>query len=274
MALKRVFDYRQVFDNIYYPAGEPQVRLIPGIVDDIKDHWDHPFIVVKARDWNELMAITIGNEVLRYNGIAATFVIPYLPFARHDRRNDANDSNPVPWVLQLLSTVDAVTIDPHSDVSGVLPHYHQARVVALFEKHAIFENNALVAIPDAGATKKAYAWLGQRDYVQCLKTRDTKTGALSGFEIIHPEMVYDRDVVIIDDICDGGGTFIGLAEKLLEANARSLRLGVTHGLFTKGIEVIKKKFDRIYTLDCGSYSSFNKLNGSYVSDDKIGRAHV
>jgi hypothetical protein len=53
--------------------------------------------------------------------------------------------------------------------------------------------------------------------------------------------------VIVDDICDGGGTFLGLAARLGEQDAGLLTLCVTHGLFTKGVMPLLDVFDRIYT---------------------------
>lgn len=255
---RKVFYFNKVFDTMIYPAGEPHVKLKPFGRYDLTniEQWERPFIIAEASDWNGVMKVAIADEILKDNGIGATFVVPYFPFARHDRRNDSNDSSPVPWVLQLLKDVDAITIDPHSDVAGVLPHYSQREVVLEFSELGIFENDPVVVIPDAGAAKKAYSWIPKNmDYVQALKIRNPETGALSGFQVIDSNNVFTqsngmkRNAVIIDDICDGGGTFLGLADVLLEMGALSLRLGVTHGLFTKGLASLHTKFSRIYTLD-------------------------
>lgn len=45
-----------------------------------------------------------------------------------------------------------------------------------------------------------------------------------------------RIALIVDDICDGGGTFIGLAEELKRKNAGKIYLAVSHGIFSKGID--------------------------------------
>jgi ribose-phosphate pyrophosphokinase len=252
--VKKVFDYNEVFDMMFYPAGEPHIRLNADFLDENRGLRSvllsrQLTVIAGASDWNDLMTIKIGDRILKDNGITATFVVPYMPFSRHDRKNDAYDSSPMPFVLDLMASVDLVTIDPHSDVSGIFPYYPQSEVVKQFENFGIFAGNAMVAIPDAGASKKTYSWLNGRDVVQCLKKRDPKTGALSGFQIVNPEAVKSRKVVIIDDICDGGGTFLGLAEELLLAGAISIRLGVTHGLFTKGTSELNQKFSQIVTLD-------------------------
>lgn len=245
----KVFRYSDVFDTMVYPAGEPHIRLKENVYANTLKHKS---IIADCRNWNDLMAVRIGDRILKDNHLDATFVIPYLPFSRHDRKNDRFDSMPIGFVLEMLKGVDAVTVDPHSDVAGQLPSYPQSEVVNLFEEYGIFENNVVVAIPDAGATKKAYSWLDGDDVVQCYKTRDVKTGALSGFKVVDSGLVSNRNVIIIDDICDAGGTFLGLAKELKGAGALSLRLGVTHGLFTKGVQKLLNEFDQIYTLSTTS----------------------
>lgn len=248
--MRDVVYFNDVFDTMTYPAGEPHVRLRPGFIAGPADL----HVVAEAYDWNDLMNIKIADAVFRNNGITATFVVPYMPFARHDRKNDNNESIPILHVFGIMAGTRIVTIDPHSDVSGAFPHIPQSEVVGAFLRKGLFEcpgnSGPVIAIPDAGAAKKAYSWLAGMDVVQCLKTRDPKTGRLSGFQVVDPEgVVAGRDVVIVDDICDGGGTFNGLANELYGAGALNLRLAVSHGIFTKGIDVLTGNFEKIYTLD-------------------------
>ena len=55
---------------------------------------------------------------------------------------------------------------------------------------------------------------------------------------------------IVDDICDGGRTFIEIAKYLKEADSidsSRIHLMVTHGFFTKGLGVFDGLIDHIYT---------------------------
>ena len=185
----------------------------------------------------------------------ARFFVPYFPFARHDRRIDIRDGLEVYLALSLANMFDIVIADPHSDVTSVLRHIPQSASVAQFEKSGLFKDDPIVIIPDMGARNKTLGWAGTRTIVQCLKTRDPKTGRLSGFEVGRDDLG-GRPCVIVDDICDGGGTFIGLAKKLQERNAGELRLAVTHGLFTKGLDSIWEFFSEIYTF--GSVSNIKQ----------------
>ena len=52
--------------------------------------------------------------------------------------------------------------------------------------------------------------------------------------------------MIIDDICDGGATFLAIAEQI---KPKHMTLIVTHGVFSKGFAVLEKKFDEIIVSD-------------------------
>ena len=55
-------------------------------------------------------------------------------------------------------------------------------------------------------------------------------------------------ILVVDDICDGGGTFLLLAEALRKAGIdNNLELYVSHGIFSKGTDIIYKSFYPIYT---------------------------
>jgi ribose-phosphate pyrophosphokinase len=56
----------------------------------------------------------------------------------------------------------------------------------------------------------------------------------------------DKDCLIVDDLCDGGYTFITLADKLRKNGARRVYLYVSHGLFSKGFPPLFAKIDHIY----------------------------
>lgn len=58
-------------------------------------------------------------------------------------------------------------------------------------------------------------------------------------------------------LCDGGGTFIGVAEELKKHNCGKLFLFVTHGIFSRGFEELNKYFEKIYCTN-----SFNDLESN------------
>lgn len=84
------------------------------------------------------------------------------------------------------------------------------------------------------------------DVLHAEKERDPKTGKLSGFLVPERKEFKSNSVLIVDDICDGGGTFLGLAPELYDLD---LYLYVTHGIFSKGLTDLSKSFKHIYTTD-------------------------
>jgi ribose-phosphate pyrophosphokinase len=59
----------------------------------------------------------------------------------------------------------------------------------------------------------------------------------------------DKDLFIVDDICDGGGTFINIA-RIIKENEQfkgRIYLIVTHGIFSRGFEDLGEYFNGIYT---------------------------
>ena len=80
------------------------------------------------------------------------------------------------------------------------------------------------------------------------KVRDQLTGNIVRYKIVGEPV--GKNVLIIDDICDGGMTFKLLAKDLLAAGAKSVVLFVTHGLFSKGLQTLKDSgIQRIYAQD-------------------------
>jgi ribose-phosphate pyrophosphokinase len=90
--------------------------------------------------------------------------------------------------------------------------------------------------------------LYRENIIQGNKKRDPETGGLSGFD--YEGDVKGKNLLIVDDIADGSGTFIGLAQKLLEGGAKEVRLYVTHGIFSKGVDfLLNNGISHIYTTD-------------------------
>lgn len=84
--------------------------------------------------------------------------------------------------------------------------------------------------------------------INCDKKRDVSTGKLSEFKV-YSEDLEGRTCFIVDDICDGGGTFLGLSKELKKKNSGKLILIVSHGIFSKGFSELIENFDHIYFTD-------------------------
>jgi len=93
-----------------------------------------------------------------------------------------------------------------------------------------------------------------------MKERDVKTGALTSFKTTTEDLGC-QTCFIIDDICDGGGTFAGTAKMLREKGAEKVVLIVSHGIFSKGTTI--ESVDEVYTTD--SYKHVPGINCIHVA---------
>ena len=115
--------------------------------------------------------------------------------------------------------------------------------------------NPTIIVPDAGAYVRCrefdimYGGFAT-PMIQCEKHRDFATGNFTGFKM--PPLPGVGNYLIVDDICDGGGTFNLLAEEFLKdpyGKDSTLELWVSHGIFSKGVKNLHPKISKIYTTD-------------------------
>jgi ribose-phosphate pyrophosphokinase len=245
-----MLDFNRLFDVTQYPAGERHVTLKFTAVN-------YDMILMDCRNFDDLgLLVTADNILKRNNRFDIKWVIPYFPFGRHDRRNHKKDGFELGVALEMIKDIDVITMDPHSYMTEQLKYIPQKTIVhSYMEWRADWRDiNPVIVIPDQGATKKAFTWMGRYgfDYVQGVKYRDVQTGELSGFGVtegsIGIDEIINRNCLIVDDICDGGGTFLGLGQVLQSHGIQSVDLAVTHGLFTKGVDNLLSMFDEIWTI--------------------------
>lgn len=198
----------------------------------------------------EVMQLAQLALLLRETGVTARLELGYLPYARQDKAvaNDATFAlrafapmlNAMQWEMVTL-------YDPHSAVAEELIHPSQAVYFAHSAVLAMRQTDSdLICFPDAGALAKYKPLFWGIPSVSAEKIRDPSTGRVSTGAI--QGGVLDQRVMIVDDICDGGATFIGLAAKLREAGAKDVFLFVSHGLFTRGVKALTDAgISRVFT---------------------------
>jgi ribose-phosphate pyrophosphokinase len=237
--------FDELFKVMKYPAGESHIEL-----ENYPRSTGDKIIVIHDECWGfeDLGNILTANQILERLDIQPRWFIPYFPFARHDRRRDKEDGLELKIAFEMMKGLDIITADPHSDVLACeYPYVPQGYILnCINNKYDCIDGNSVFVIPDTGATKKAYEWLNGRDHAQGQKYRDPKTGKLTGFGVDWARLD-GRNCIVVDDICDGGGTFCGLGQVLKDKGADTLTLIVTHGLFTQGLDELRKYYDYIYT---------------------------
>ena len=163
-----------------------------------------------------------------------TAVIPYLGYARQDRKAKARDPISAKLVADLITTAGAdrvLTMDLHAaQIQGFfnIPVDHlYASAVFLPYIESLKLEDLVIATPDVGGSKRASTfskYLGV-PLVLCNKTRE-KANVVATMQIIGD--VKDKNVVLVDDIVDTAGTITKAANIMLEAGAKSVRAIASH----------------------------------------------
>ncbi len=239
---------------ILFPDNQPHVN-IQGIeeADEVK-------VICSITSSEKMMQLLqTANALDNLFAKKKILVIPYLMGARFDRLMQHGDSIDLKVVANLINGCGFEKVylfDVHSDVATMLID-HAVNITNKQMVEQYTKPNTVLICPDAGAAKKIgkyFDWNNNlKDIVYCSKNRDVSTGDLT-LEVLEPEVCINRNCVIIDDICDGGATFLAIAEKIKPAH---LTLIVTHGIFSKGFALLEKKFNEIIVSDsyCKDYES-------------------
>lgn len=237
-------------------------------------------IEIKSRlnNWLDLELITCAVASLRELRVKKIHLyVPYILGARSDRKFEEGGNNYLKDVIcpaiNALGCETVTCLDPHSDVlEACIKGFRKKSNLRLVEfaienisgkrfdapkfvstEQTLFDiYQPILVSPDAGASKKIYKLAEQIGYkgdiVTCSKDRD-ENGKLT--KTIVP--AYDtgplimKDYIIIDDICDGGATFINIAKELKKLyNCNKIYLIITHGIFSKGFEELSRYVDGIY----------------------------
>lgn len=244
-----------------FPGGEWDLRHVPevspneGIVTLIAD--------MRGPDANDLVKAALWADVAHRgnfgpNRLDSKFVLmlPYLPAARADRGNPIG-ATVYTRLIRALQPDRVVGLDPHSPfivqnlgMTLRLASHNDLLKEALSVNQKTYDG---IICPDKGAVERTRITaevLGLPVY-HAEKVRDFETGRLSGFKMIDDPPKTGK-LLVVDDICDGGGTFKGLAQHLSDRYDIELdRLGlwVTHGIFSGNAYELRSYYSDIMTTD-------------------------
>jgi ribose-phosphate pyrophosphokinase len=218
-------------------------------------------IYSRIRSFRDIELIICTNQALRLLGVrSVSLYVPYFLGSRSDRKFKEGGVNYLKHVIAPIinsQNFDCVlTLDPHSDVlEAVINNFEKIDNLLLVNVALsnIDRDNVVLVSPDGGALKKIYDVASKyqiSNVVTAIKHRDVITGNITHTEVPLSEERYYKDCkfVIVDDICDGGRTFIELAKAIKDkVPDAKIYLVVTHGLFTSGFDELNKYFEKIYT---------------------------
>jgi ribose-phosphate pyrophosphokinase len=252
-----------------YPAGESQVRLSKDYLEPIRIA-DEIIIVAKVASALDLVHLILLSDAIY--GLCLkkqTLRLLYLPYARADRRFVHGDCAGLQVFGKMLDAghfSKVVTLDVHSsrahdyveNLNDNAPTAYILKAIDYIQNNIVryvdggrrmngYPDGGTILLPDEGSVARyshhAFPW----PIMHCSKKRDPETGKLLKFIVPEDWEFRHGPILIVDDICDGGGTFLGIAEKLDRQRPRFLY--VTHGIFSKGFLELGRNFSGIFTTD-------------------------
>jgi ribose-phosphate pyrophosphokinase len=248
-------------EDVEYPAGEVSIKLTG--TDNIKGN---TFVIrTRLNSPSDIIRLVMAANALKEQGATTIKAfIPYFPYSRQDRvcqKGEAFSLKVICDTLESSSVDEITTYDAHSNVIATLfEERHGIRCIkfrnnsnvlevgAMIERKKLRGKDIILVCPDQGASKKTQGILDAlpifKGTVYCNKIRKL-TGNIEYIPL--RENLKGKIPFVVDDICDGGATFIALAEQLKLCEAEKPHLFVSHGVFSKGINVLLEHYESIGT---------------------------
>ena len=239
-----------------FPAGESGIQF--------KCNWHEPIdkfcISLRFESNDDLINLLLLVDAIRAEygaNIKLHLNIEYFPYARQDRVMCQGQSHSLRVIVGLIRSCkfsSILVVDPHSDVleslfpAGELTVFKQVEAIeysSVFQKYLAKAKSDIptyLVSPDEGASKKIYKIAEKYGLpvIRASKKRNPATGQI--VETVVEDIGIGDTVVrllVVDDIIDGGRTFIELAKVLLKTyNIERLGLWASHGIFSQGRDVL------------------------------------
>lgn len=231
----------------------------------------------RLRNFKDLELIICATQALKNLGIKdIELYVPYFIGGRSDRKFQDGGVHYLKQVIAPIINMQGYSkvtvIDPHSDVlESVLNSFSKKNnydfvkwALTKIDNKVDAQDRVVLISPDAGAYKKIFdlaKFFKIPNIVTANKVRDVISGAIVKTEV--PISVHDagKTFVIVDDICDGGRTFIEMAKAIraiddlssVSQERAKIYLVVTHGIFSNGFYELSKHLDGVFSTN--SYSS-------------------
>lgn len=251
----------------YYPDGSHYV-----LINDFPSH-----ITFRINQYSDLWVLKQIKDVYDFNKVPLSITIPCLLDAQADRRFSPRQPHGLKLICDFINSLN------FRDVSVFHPHNPEV-VESLINNVTIIDNSSFVSgvlsdfigrnynitlmSSDAGGfkplikTAEKIGWSG--DIYSASKGRIYDGISSSMVQQIDRDDFNGNDIVIIDDLCVFGGTFVGIANLLKNKNAGKLYLIVSH-ITVEKVKGELSIFDAIYTTN----SKFEKYNLSNINVVKL-----
>jgi ribose-phosphate pyrophosphokinase len=237
---------------------------------------------------DDLFQLAMWNDYIKnaekvenaYSGIRSYYpkrvlIMPYVPGARADRGTPFGAKVYADF-LDALDLDHIAVFDPHSPVSEQLlaaaAPLTVLRPVDVLPKHLPKDAYDAVIAPDKGAYRRAVEVADALGLplIQGEKRRDFESGKFLGYAL--PKLSQTEQYLVVDDICDAGGTFVLLGEAA-SVPYGNLHLYVSHGIFSKGgfERLTESHYSRIITTNSylGGHPGNKERDGHHYLFDVV-----
>lgn len=257
-------DWVEVKPTIF-PDGTSQIWKLPEEFSKPKEMYGNPMRMVIHIKWNfefeaELIHVNQLYDLLSPN-FNLTLYIPYLPYARQDKKISNTttfalhtfleilNANKYPWGIEVFDMHNTYFSSYNHRIKNIEPKKEILQAIHQFSPDYLF-------FPDKGAfTRYSNMFNDEPTAFSMLpkiygeKVRDQLTGNITAYEVkTFSEIKLGSNILIVDDICDGGATFISAIKELKKLGCADVGLYVSHGVFSKGkVPLYDAGFTRIYT---------------------------
>ncbi len=191
---------------------------------------------------NLMELLLMIDAAKRASALYINAVIPYFGWARQERKDEPRVPIAAKLVANMLEAAGAsrvITMDLHADpIQGFfeipVDHLYSSTIFVPYIENLKLDN-LVIASPDMGGSKRAYAYSKflNSDVVICYKQRK-KANIIGKMELIGE--VKGKNVILVDDIIDTGGTLIKATDLMLEKGAKSVRAIATHALLSNNAQ--------------------------------------
>ena len=228
------------YEVITFPDGQLHFKM-----DNTINHKYPVKVKCRIRNGNELFLLLQVLDVLNRHGMKPTVHIYYLLAARMDRVMSFSEPFTAKIVLDILDKYDSVYEIANPHCSFFMCNFYNYAKFERMSGIGASTCSEYICLPDEGSVERIGGHWG--GVLFCEKERDVVTGALSGFRIKNPYTFTSGSVVeVVDDLCDGGGTFCGIIKELRKLNPSKVILHVTHAIQKQGIEKVAALYDEVY----------------------------
>lgn len=170
----------------------------------------------------------------KYNNPDVTLIMKYVPYSRMDR-NMSGYIFSLKYFCQTINELnfkEVVILDPHSNVTSALLNRCKEIDISGYI-NSVFKKEKIdyVFYPDAGACKRYGEILklpNDVPYFYGDKKRNLSTGEITNYELVSCPDIKNKNILILDDLCAKGYTFLNASKKLKEFGANDISLYVSH----------------------------------------------